>query len=141
MWPGRLYDTPDFGRAYWDLSFYKGNVIKAYELMASAHKTCRHLIRNMDRIKAHEKSTHPALVGVAHNVAYYQAGFPTFVNQPATRLVHQLVNLDFLFRIAQDMDYIGIVGNAVTGSFVFHYLELLWNRPSDLARIRFDSEC
>lgn len=106
MWPGRFQDYPDYWRAYWDIGFLQGRVIRAYIHMAEAHIKAYEVIKRLDSVRSNPNSPHPALVGIAHNTALYQSTSP--VSVPIASFMHYLMNLEFMYRICEHIDYIGM---------------------------------
>jgi hypothetical protein len=124
MWPGRLQRNPNYGWAYLDLPGIRGAVIKAYENMALAHRKAYHLIKSFDTQRADMNAFSSAQVGIAHNVAFYQS---SKWMKPLASLLDNMLNWDFMDRIEDCVDFLGMVSFIKTICNLFG-IELLWNR-------------
>ena len=111
MWPGRLKEGLDT-TAYWNLGVIKGSVSKAFENMAEAHRRSYTVIHELDNVIAEEpmmkSEAAPAIVGIAHNVAWFVPVSPSFATKPVSNFLHFVSNKDFLKRVQHHLDFIGI---------------------------------
>lgn len=115
MWPGRLHKQLN-PATFLDIGFWQGDVVKAQNNMAEAHKKAYYLIKELDDETGDMVSPlehRSALIGIAHNVALIVPGPDTNrwtkpVVNALVKLINYYNNMRFMDMVQDHLDYMGI---------------------------------